>query len=125
MHLAFIIVSAFLALEMAVTGVPKLLQLSVVRASAEHLGVSAGLDRIIGVAEVAAAAALLVGIAFPALSILTGAAVCLLMFGAVGYHIKAEDKAARALPAVLTAAAAIAVVALAAAAPGGSWSTIL
>ena len=40
MHVAFIVVSALLALEMAGAGVPKLLQLSGVRRNAEHLGVS-------------------------------------------------------------------------------------
>jgi hypothetical protein len=115
MHVASIALSVLLALEMAVTGVPKVIQLSVVRASAEHLGVSVALDRMIGAAQVAAAVGLLVGIAFPPLSILTAAAVCLLMCGALGYHVKAADKVAAMLPAVSTAAVAIAVVALAAA----------
>lgn len=38
MHIAFIVTSALLALEMAGAGVPKLLQLSAVRKNAEHLG---------------------------------------------------------------------------------------
>ena len=118
MHVAFIVLSVLLALVMAVTGAPKVLQLNAVRASAEHLGVSVGLDRMIGVAEMAAAAGLLLGIAFPALSIVTGAAVCLLMGGAVSYHIKANDKVSAMFPAVLTATVAIAVVLLAASANG-------
>jgi hypothetical protein len=119
MHIAFIVVSALLALEMAVIGAPKAIQLSAVRASAEHLGVSVALDRMIGVAEIAAVA-LFIGIAFPALSIVTGAAVCLLMCGAVGYHVKAGDKVLAMLPAVGTAAVATAVAALASGAPGTS-----
>src|SRR3954467_8834558 len=113
MHIAFIIMSVLLALEMAVTGAPKVIQLSVVRVSAEHLGISVALDRMIGVAQMAAAVGLLLGIALPALSIVTGAAVCFLMCGAIGYHVKAEDKVLAMLPAVLTAAVAIAVVVLA------------
>ena len=115
MHLAFIVVSAILALELAGAGVPKLLQLSAVRRNAEHLGVSVGLHRMIGVAEVAAAVGLLVGIAYPVLSVVTGVAVCLLMCGAVGYHIKAGDKVAAMLPAVLTTVLAVIVGLLAAA----------
>ena len=115
MHVAFIVVTALLALEMAGAGVPKLLQLGAVRKNAEHLGVSVGLHRMIGVAEVAAAAGLLAGIACPRLAVVTGAAVCLLMCGAVGYHIKAADKPSAMLPAILTAAMAVAVGLLAAA----------
>ena len=107
MHVAFIVVSILLALEMAGAGVPKLLQLSAVRGNAEHLGVSVGLHRMIGVAEVAAAVGLGIGIAYPPMAVVTAAAVCLLMCGAVGYHIKAGDKLAIMLPAVLTALAEI------------------
>jgi len=114
MHTAFIVVSILLALEMAVIGAPKVVQLSAVRSGAEHLGVSGALDRTIGVAQMAAAAGLLLGIAFPALSVVTGAAVCLLMCGAVGYHIKAHDRIMAMLPAVVTAAVAIVIVVLAA-----------
>jgi len=99
---------------MAVVGAPKVVQLSAVRASAEHLGVGVALDRTIGVAQMAAAAGLLLGIAFPALSVVTGAAVCLLMCGAIGYHIKAHDKIMAMLPAVVTAAVAVVIVVLAA-----------
>ena len=113
MHIAFVVVSVLLALEMAVTGGPKVLQLRAVRASAEHLGVSVALDRMIGLAELAAAAGLLLGIAYPALCIVTGAAVCFLMCGAIGYHIKAKDNLLAMAPAVFTAALAVAVVVLA------------
>jgi hypothetical protein len=113
MHIAFIVISVLLTVEMAVTGTPKVLQLSAVRASAEHLGVNVALDRVIGAAQVAAAAGLLLGISFPALSAVTGAAVCLMMCGAVGYHAKAKDNIVAMVPAILTAAVAIAVVALA------------
>jgi hypothetical protein len=115
MNVAFIVVSALLALEMAGAGVPKLLQLSAVRRNAEHLGVGVGLHRMIGVAEVAAAVGLLVGIAYPPLSVVTGTAVCLLMCGALGYHIKAGDKVSVMLPAVLTGVTAVVVALLAAA----------
>ena len=113
MHTAFIVVSMLLALEMAVVGAPKVVQLSAVRASAEHLGVGVALDRTIGVAQMAAAAGLLLGIVFPPLSVVTGAAVCLLMCGALGYHAKAKDNLLAMAPALLTVALSIAVVVLA------------
>lgn len=109
MHVVFIVLSAVLALEMAGAGIPKLLQLKAVRNSAEHLGVGVGLDRMIGVAEIAAAAGLAAGIACPPLSTLTAAAVFLLMCSAIGYHLKAGDKIVHILPAVLTAVVAVAV----------------
>lgn len=114
MHTAFIATSMLLALEMAAIGTPKVLQISAVRDSAEHLGVSVDLDRMIGISQVAAAAGLLLGIAFPTLSVVTGAAVCLLMCGAVRCHIKAQDKTTAVVPAVVTAAVAVAIVVLAA-----------
>lgn len=120
MHIAFIIVSVLLALEMAVTGAAKVIQLNTAHAAAEHLGVSVALDRAIGAAEIAAAVGLLLGIAFPTLSIVTGAAVCLLMCGAISYHIKAKDKVSAMLPAVVTAAVAIAVVVLGVGATGSA-----
>ena len=113
MHIAFIAVSVLLALEMAVTGAPKVLQLSISRTSAEHLGVSVALDRAIGTAEMAAAVGLVLGIAYPALALVAGAAVCLLMFGAIGYHVKAKDNVPAVAPALFTAALALAVVVLA------------
>ncbi|WP_162625538.1 DoxX family protein [Mycolicibacterium llatzerense] len=102
------------ALEMAAIGAPKVLQISAVRDSAEHLGVSVDLDRMIGISQLAAAVGLLLGIAFPTLSVVTSAAVCLLMCGAVRYHIKAQDKIVAMVPAVVTAAVAVAIFVLAA-----------
>ncbi|GAS86192.1 DoxX family protein [Mycolicibacterium brisbanense] len=110
MHTAFIVASIVLALEMAASGVPKVLQIGAVRTSAEHLGVSVALDRMIGISQIAAAVGLLLGIAFPTLSVVTGVAVCLQMCGAVGYHIKAQDKIVAMLPAVATAAVAVVIV---------------
>jgi hypothetical protein len=113
MHIAFIAVSVLLALEMVATGAPKILQLSISRTNAEHLGVSLALDRAIGAAEMAAAVGLVLGIAYPALSLVTGAAVCLLMCGAIGFHAKAKDNLLAMAPAVVTAVLAVGVVVLA------------
>jgi hypothetical protein len=57
MHIAAIALSVLLALEVAATGAMKVIGTGTARANAEHLGVSLGLSRLIGIAELAAAAA--------------------------------------------------------------------
>ena len=116
MHIAIIVLSVLLALELAATGAMKVIGTGTARANAEHLGVSPGLSRFIGGAELAAAAGLLAGLAIKPLAMVTAAAVVALMVGAIGYHLKARDKISAVLPAVITACAAIALLALALAA---------
>ena len=113
MHIAIIVLSVLLALELAATGGMKVIGTGTARANAEHLGLSLGLSRLIGIAELAAAAGLLAGLVVKPLAIVTAAAVVVLMVGAVGYHLKARDKIAAVLPAVVTGLIAIAVMALA------------
>jgi DoxX-like protein len=113
MHVATIVLSVLLAVELAATGIIKVIGTGTARKNAEHLGVSPGLSRLIGLAELAAVVGLLVGIAVRPLAVVTAAAVVLLMAGAIGYHLKARDKIGAALPAVITAGAAIALLALA------------
>ena len=66
-------------------GVPKLLQ--------EHLGVSAALTRLIGLAEAAAGIALVVGIFWHPLGIAAAAGLVVVFVGAVGYHGRVGDYA--------------------------------
>ena len=113
MHIATIVLSVLLALELAATGAMKVIGTGTARANAEHLGVSLGLNRLIGIAELAAAVGLLAGLAVKPLAIVTAAAVVALMVGAIGYHLKARDKISAVLPAVFTGLVAIAVLALA------------
>ena len=113
MHIATIVLSVLLAVELAATGVIKVMGTGTARANAEHLGVSPQLSRLIGVAELAAVAGLLAGIMVKPLAILTAGAVVVLMGGAVGYHLKARDKVGAVLPAVITALVAIALLSLA------------
>lgn len=112
MHITVLILTIALALLLAVTGIPKVLNTATAQRNTEHLNITTGLSRMIGVAEIAATAGLLAGIAFAPLRIVTAAAVCLLMAGAIAYHLKAHDKAQATLPAAATAVAAVAVVAL-------------
>ena len=112
MHVASIILSVVLALELAFTGSIKVLNTKMAQDNAAHLGVSTQRFRLIGVAELAAVVGLLAGIFIKPLAIVTAAAVCLLMAGALGYHAKARDKVPAMLPAIVTEIAAIAVLVL-------------
>jgi hypothetical protein len=112
MHVASIILSVALALALTFTGSIKVLNTSMARENAAHLKVSTQRFRLIGIAELAAVVGLLAGIAIKPLAIVTAAAVCLLMAGALGYHAKARDNFQAMLPAIITEAMAVAVVVL-------------
>jgi DoxX-like family len=112
MHIAVIVLSVLLAVEFAATGVMKVMATGTARDNAVHLGVSLRLSRLIGIAELAAVAGLLGGLAVKPLAVVTVAAVILLMVGAIGSHLKAGDKGAAVLPAVITGLAAIALLVL-------------
>lgn len=116
MHFVAVSLSVLLAALFAVTGIMKVLDSATARSNAEHLGISPRLSHLIGLAEIAAAVGLLAGIAVKPLTVVTAAAVCLLMVGALGSHFKARDKAAAALPAAITGLAAVALLPLALAA---------
>jgi hypothetical protein len=106
MHIAAVLLSVLLAVELAFTGIIKILGTGTARANAAHLGISMRLSRLIGVAELAAVVGLLAGIAVKPLAIVTAAAVVLLMAGALGYHLKARDNGVALLPAAITGLAA-------------------
>ena len=112
MHIATVVLSVLLAVEFAFTGIIKILGTGTARTNAAHLGISLRLSRFIGIAELAAVVGLLAGIVVKPLTIVTAVAVCLLMVGALGAHLRARDKAA-ALPAMITGLAAIALLPLA------------
>ena len=113
MRIAVVVLSVLLAVELAATGMMKVLETDTARGNAAHLGISLRVSRLVGMAELAAAVGLLCGLAIRPLAIVTAAAVILLMIGAVGSHLKAGDKGAAALPAVITGLAAMALLALA------------
>ncbi|MGO9653390.1 DoxX family protein [Mycobacterium sp.] len=110
MHIAAVVLSVLLAVELAFTGIIKIVGTGTARANAAHLGISLRLSRLIGVAELAAVVGLLAGIAVKPLAIVTAAAVAILMAGALGYHLKARDNGAALVPAAITGLAAVALV---------------
>ncbi len=104
MHIAAVVLSVLLAVELAFTAIIKIAGTGAGRTNAAHLGISLRLSRFIGIAELAAVVGLLAGIAVKPLAIVTAAAVVLLMAGAVGYHLKARDYGVALLPAAITGA---------------------
>ena len=112
MHIATVVLSVLLAVELAFTGIIKIVGTGTARTNAAHLGISLRLSRLIGIAELAAAVGLLAGIVVKPLAVVTAAAVVLLMVGALGYHLKARDNGAVLLPAAITGLAAIALLVL-------------
>jgi uncharacterized membrane protein YphA (DoxX/SURF4 family) len=102
MRIAVIVLSALLAVEFAATGMMKVMATGTARDNAVHLGISLRLSRLIGIAELAAVAGLLGGVAVKPLAVVTVAAAILLMVGAIRSHLKAGDKGAAVLPAATT-----------------------
>ncbi len=94
MYITAAILSVLLALVTLAAGAPKALLKGDVSAGLQsHMGLSAGLVRFIGLAEVAAAAGLIVGLFWQPLGIAAAIGFTITMAGAVGFHAKAGDYA--------------------------------
>lgn len=112
MHATYITLTVLLAVLFALTGTTKALNTTTARKNATHLGISTPLSRLIGIAELAAVIGLLAGIVVTPLASVTAAAICLLMIGAAGSHLKARDSAQAVAPAAITTLAAAALLVL-------------
>jgi uncharacterized membrane protein YphA (DoxX/SURF4 family) len=94
MYIAAAILSVLLALVTLVAGAPKALLKGDVSAGLQsHMGLSAGMVRFIGLAEVAAAVGLVVGLFSQPLGIAAAIGFGITVIGAVGFHAKAGDYA--------------------------------
>lgn len=94
MYITAGILSGLLALLALAAGGPKMVLKGDVSASLQsHMGLSAGLVRFIGLAEVAAGVGLIVGLFWQPLGIAAAVGMALLMVGAVGYHFRVGDYA--------------------------------
>ncbi|MGI5193224.1 DoxX family protein [Streptomyces sp. CA-288835] len=94
MYVTAAILSVLLALATLAAGAPKALLKGDVSAGLQsHMGLSAGLVRFIGLAEVAAAVGLIVGLFWQPLGIAAAIGFALTMVGAVGFHARAGDYA--------------------------------
>lgn len=101
MGIAIVVLSILLAAAFAMAGASKIAGVAQMRESAAHLKVPWSQYRLIGVAEVAGAAGLLIGLKVHFLGAL--AAICLtaLMAGAVLFHRRAGDPPAAMAPAAV------------------------
>ena len=89
------------------TGQPKM------RQSAEHFGIGWPRYRLIGVAELAAAAGILIGLWWHPLGVAAAAGMAVLLLGALITHRRAGDSAKEMAPALLALAVTIAYLAIA------------
>ncbi|MFC4856009.1 DoxX family protein [Actinophytocola glycyrrhizae] len=107
MFVAVLVLSCLLAAVLLFSGARKVAGGQAVTDEAAHLGIPVRGYRLVGVAEAAAAAGLLIGLAWAALGVAAAAGVVLLLSGAVLSHLRAGDAAARWAPAAVLAALAV------------------
>lgn len=93
MPVAVIVLSVLLALVFLVAGSAKLAGHGLMLASADHLGIPRTAYRLIGVADVAGALGLAIGLWTPVLGMAAAAGLVLLTICAVAVHIRAGDTA--------------------------------
>lgn len=101
MSTAVQILCVVLAVPFAALGIAKIRAGEEMRARAEHLGFSVDAYRAIGVAELAAAAALLAAHWVPALATAALVGLVLLMVCAVVFHLRNGDGPDKFLPAAV------------------------
>ena len=108
----FITVSLLLAALCLLPAAGKLLGHPKMRQSAEHFGILWPRYRLIGVAELAAAAGILIGLWWHPLGLAAAAGMALLLLGALITHRRAGDSAKEMAPALLALAVTIAYLAI-------------
>ena len=107
MFVTVLVLSCLLAAALVVSGSRKVAGGTAVTAEAAHLGVPVRGFRLIGVAEAAAAAGLLIGLAWAPLGVAAAAGLVLLMAGAVLAHLRVGDAAGRWAPAAVLTVIAV------------------
>ena len=108
-------VSLLLALLCLLPALAKLSGRPRMRQSAEHFGIPWTRYRLIGVAELAAAVGVLLGLRWPPVGIAAAAGMLVLLTGALVLHHRAADSPREQVPAAVVLLAAIAYLAAAAA----------
>jgi hypothetical protein len=109
----FVAISLLLAVACLLPAAGKLLGHPKMRQSAAHFGIAWPRYRLIGVAELAAAAGILAGLWFHPLGIAAAAGMILLLAGAVVTHRQAADSGKEMAPALVILATTIAYLAIA------------
>ena len=100
----FVTVSLLLIAVCLIPAAPKLAGHPKMRESATHFGIPWRRYRLIGVAEIAAAAGVLIGLFWRPAGLLAAAGMILLLVGALIAHRRARDSVREALPALLALA---------------------
>jgi hypothetical protein len=103
----FVTISLLLAAACLLPAAGKLLGHPRMRQSAEHFGIPWPGYRLIGLAELAAAAGILVGLWWHPLGLAAAAAMTLLLIGALASHRRAADSGKEMAPALLALAITI------------------
>ena len=109
----FTALSLVLAAVCLVPGLGKLLSHAKMRAAADHFGVPWARYQLIGVAEVAAAAGALAGLALAPVGVAAATGMALLLLGALAIHRRAGDSLAEAAPALVVLGVSVAYLAVA------------
>ena len=109
----FVTISLLLAAACLLPAVGKLTGNPKMRQSAAHFGISWPRYRLIGVAELAAAAGILIGLWWHPLGVAAAAGMALLLLGAIITHRKAADSAKEMAPALLALLLTLAYLAIA------------
>ncbi len=109
----FVIISLLLAAACLLPAAGKLAGQPRMRQSAAHFGIPWPRYRLIGVAELAAAAGILIGLWWHPLGLAAAAGMALLLLGAIITHRRAADSAQEVAPAVLALLLTVAYLAIA------------
>lgn len=108
MDTATVIVTLLLAALFTFSASIKLLGVSASLAIRDHLGVTPLQWRLIGALELAGVAGVLAGLAWPPIGIAAAIGLALLSIGALAFHLRASDRVAEMVPAVIGIALAAA-----------------
>jgi uncharacterized membrane protein YphA (DoxX/SURF4 family) len=109
----FVTISLLLAAACLLPAAGKLTGQPKMRKSAAHFGIPWPRYRLIGVAELAAAAAILIGLRWHPLGVAAAAGMALLLLGAIITHRKAADSGKEMAPALLALLLTLAYLAIA------------
>jgi uncharacterized membrane protein YphA (DoxX/SURF4 family) len=108
----FAVLSLPLAAAYVLPGSAKLLAHPKMRRAAAHFGIPWSRYRLLGIAELAAAAGILIGIWWPALGVAAAIGMILLLVGALVTHRRSGDAVQEAAPALVVLVLTIAYLAV-------------
>ena len=109
----FVIISLLLAVACLLPAAGKLTGQPKMRQSAAHFGIPWSRYRLIGVAELAAAAGIVIGLWWHPLGVAAAAGMAVLLIGALVTHRKAADGAKETVPALVALLLTLAYLAIA------------